>query len=519
MHRRRALAKITVPGGARPHRPGPGRCCPPASSGAARASTTVEVTAAPRPANPQAPGLAHRGDRARPIGAARPTTPRPRRSSCGAPTSASRCRPLLDHAPVGLAASRPSGRSGSSPAARACAASGGRWTRRGFTEIQTPKFVASADASRARTSSRSTTSAGRRTSRQSPQFSSSRWSGVFARVYDAGPGVPRRAARHRAAPGGVRRRWTSSTASSTTTATCSRCCATCWPGCSTTCDPHLSRAAGWRRPCRRCSRTIPVVAHRRGAGACATPRPTSRTWLPSTSGALRCVGARQEHGSDFLAVEGYPWRNAARLHAPRQPSDPVAGATAFDLLFRGLELVTRRAAAAPAGRLRAARSGPAARTRRLYAAYLQSFRHVHADRTAASPSASSAGVAGASSRPPTSARSRLFPRDLHRLTPLARRVRGMAAMVGGNGSRPPTILPAAAERARSPGRLNGVSRATCRSPCRRGCSWCGTSRRARRRSLPGLRKWRVTSTSKPPYPTLGKQSAVRRVRVSGPGKL
>ena len=36
---------------------------------------------------------------------------------------------------------------------------------------------------------------------------------------------------------------------------------------------------------------------------------------------------------------------------------------------------------------------------------------------------------------------------------------------------------------------------------------------------PGLRKCRVTSTSKPPYPSFGGQSSVFRVRVSGSVEL
>jgi nondiscriminating aspartyl-tRNA synthetase len=48
--------------------------------------------------------------------------------------------------------------------------------------------------------------------------------------------------------------------------------------------------------------------------------------------------ALQEHGSDFLAVEGYPARKRPFYTHP-QPDDP-RWTNGFDLLFRGLELVT-----------------------------------------------------------------------------------------------------------------------------------------------------------------------------------
>ncbi|MGN7976425.1 aspartate--tRNA(Asn) ligase [Microbacterium sp. 22195] len=48
--------------------------------------------------------------------------------------------------------------------------------------------------------------------------------------------------------------------------------------------------------------------------------------------------ARDEHGSDFLAVEGYPMAKRPFYTHP-QPSDP-RWSNSFDLLFRGLELVT-----------------------------------------------------------------------------------------------------------------------------------------------------------------------------------
>lgn len=48
--------------------------------------------------------------------------------------------------------------------------------------------------------------------------------------------------------------------------------------------------------------------------------------------------ARRTHGSDFLAVEGYPMRKRPFYTHP-QPDDP-RWSNSFDVLFRGLELVT-----------------------------------------------------------------------------------------------------------------------------------------------------------------------------------
>ena len=88
----------------------------------------------------------------------------------------------------------------------------------------------------------------------------------------------------------------------------------------------------------------------------------------------RALGAwaLENHGSDFLAVEGYPMTKRPFYTHP-QPSDP-RWSNSFDLLFRGLELVTggqrlhRLADYEQA--LRARGEDPAA-----YTAYLQAFRH------------------------------------------------------------------------------------------------------------------------------------------------
>ena len=88
----------------------------------------------------------------------------------------------------------------------------------------------------------------------------------------------------------------------------------------------------------------------------------------------RALGAwaLAEHGSDFLAVEGYPMAKRP-FYTHAQPDDP-RWSNSFDLLFRGLELVTggqrlHRPSAYDEA-IRGRGEDPAA-----YAAYLQAFEH------------------------------------------------------------------------------------------------------------------------------------------------
>ena len=88
----------------------------------------------------------------------------------------------------------------------------------------------------------------------------------------------------------------------------------------------------------------------------------------------RAVGAwaKREHGSDLVVVEGYPTANRAFYSHP-DPEDPH-WSRSFDLLFRGMELVTggqrlHRPSDYDAA-IRARGEDPAA-----YDSYLQAFRH------------------------------------------------------------------------------------------------------------------------------------------------
>lgn len=128
----------------------------------------------------------------------------------------------------------------------------------------------------------------------------------------------------------------------------------------------------------------------------------------------RALGAwaLDEHGSDFLAVEGYPMAKRPFYTHP-QPDD-ARWSNSFDLLFRGLELVTGGQRLHRPGdydaALRARGEDPAD-----YAAYLQAFRHgmpPHGGFAIGLERWVSRLVEATNVREVT-----LFPRDLHRLTP------------------------------------------------------------------------------------------------------
>jgi nondiscriminating aspartyl-tRNA synthetase len=128
----------------------------------------------------------------------------------------------------------------------------------------------------------------------------------------------------------------------------------------------------------------------------------------------RALGAwaLAEHGSDLVAVEGYPMAKRPFYTHP-QPSD-TRWSNSFDLLFRGTELVTggqrlHRASDYDAA-IRARGEDPAA-----YAAYLQAFRHgmpPHGGFAIGLERWVARLVEVDNVRAVT-----LFPRDLHRLTP------------------------------------------------------------------------------------------------------
>lgn len=124
------------------------------------------------------------------------------------------------------------------------------------------------------------------------------------------------------------------------------------------------------------------------------------------------VWALEEHGSDFVAVEGYPMAKRPFYTHP-QPGEE-RWSNSFDLLFRGLELVTGgQRLHRPSDYERAIRArgeDPAT-----YDAYLQAFRHgmpPHGGFAIGLERWVGRLVEASNIRSVT-----LFPRDLHRLTP------------------------------------------------------------------------------------------------------
>jgi nondiscriminating aspartyl-tRNA synthetase len=122
--------------------------------------------------------------------------------------------------------------------------------------------------------------------------------------------------------------------------------------------------------------------------------------------------ALAEHGSDFVAVEGYPMARRPFYTHP-QPGDE-RWSNSFDLLFRGLELVTGgQRLHRPSDyeqAIRARGEDPAT-----YDSYLQAFRHgmpPHGGFAIGLERWVARLVGAANVREVT-----LFPRDLHRLTP------------------------------------------------------------------------------------------------------
>lgn len=279
----------------------------------------------------------------------------------------------------------------------------------GFTEVQTPKLVASATESGAsvfpvdyfgRTAYLA----------QSPQFFKQQLVGVFERVYEVGPvfrAEPHDTARHLAEYvsldvelGFVRDHRDVLAVLRDVLA-----------------GMVEALRAGAGDAVERLGPALPVVPseipmiHFRDALALVGAAEDEPDLAPEHERALG-AWARSTHGSDFLAVEGYPMRKRPFYTHP-QPDDP-RWSNSFDLLFRGLELVT--------GGQRLHRyedyvAALAARgeTAEPYATYLEAFAH------GMPPHGGFAiGLERWVARlveAPNVREVALFPRDLHRLTP------------------------------------------------------------------------------------------------------
>ena len=279
----------------------------------------------------------------------------------------------------------------------------------GFTEIQTPKFVASATESGANVFE--VDYFGRPAYlAQSPQFYKQQLVGVFERVYEVGPvfrAEPHDTVRHLAEYvsldvelGFIEDHRDVLTVLRNVVA-----------GMVDAVHEHAGGAV------ERLSASVPVVPdeipvlHFSEALVLVGAPADEPDLAPEHERALG-AWALAEHGSDFVAVEGYPMRKRPFYTHP-QPSDPQ-WSNSFDLLFRGLELVTggqrlHRPSEYDAA-IRARGEDPAG-----YAAYLQAFRHgmpPHGGFAIGLERWVARLVEAANIREVT-----LFPRDLTRLTP------------------------------------------------------------------------------------------------------
>jgi nondiscriminating aspartyl-tRNA synthetase len=306
----------------------------------------------------------------------------------------------LDHA--ALALRHPSRAAALRIAAAATAGFRTVLEERRFVEVHTPKIVASATESGANVFALDYFGRPGYLA-QSPQFYKQLMVGVFERVYEVGPvfrAEPHDTARHLAQ--------------------------------YTSLDAELGFIADHRDVMAVLTEVVrgmtASVAERTGVAVPEVPKEIPALHFTQ---ALRIAGApadepdlapaheralgewaRREHGSEFVFVTGYPMRKRPFYTHP-QPSDP-AWSNSFDLLFRGLELVTGgqrlhryedyQAALAARGETTAA-----------YEGYLDAFRYgmpphggfaIGLERFVAR-------LTGAANVREVTA----FPRDLHRLTP------------------------------------------------------------------------------------------------------
>lgn len=312
---------------------------------------------------------------------------------------------LLDHAPVLLR--HPNRRAVFEIAAAAVAGFRSALDRLGFTEVHTPKIVGSA------TESGSNVFAIDYFGRpaylaQSPQFYKQTMVGVFERVYEVGPvfrAEPHDTARHLAEYVSLDAELGFVTDHVDVMVVLEAVVAGMFDAVRATEAPtrlglHLPAVPS----------KIPTV-HFTEALALVNASPAATDLAPAEE---RQLGewARRDHRSDFVYVAGYPMAKRPFYTHP-EPGRPRYS-NSFDLLFRGVELVTGgqrlHCYADYVTALESRGEDPAA-----YAPYLQAFRHgmpphggfaIGLERFVA-------GLVGAANVRET----RLFPRDLYRLAP------------------------------------------------------------------------------------------------------
>ncbi len=365
--------------------------------------TTVDVVGTAT-ANPQAPGGVEVTDPVITLLTEPAATPpvelwRPALSA-GLPT-------MLDHAPVTWR--HPVQRAKWELAAASLRGFRSTLDGAGFTEIQTPKFVASATESGANVFE--VDYFGRPAYlAQSPQFYKQQMVGVFERVYEIGPvfrAEPHDTVRHLAEYVSLDAELGFIEDHRDVLAVLRDVVAGMVAGVHEYAAPAVE-LSGARVPV--VPDEIPIL-HFRDALALVGAPEDEPDLAPEHERALG-EWALAEHGSDFLAVEGYPMAKRPFYTHPQPGSS--GWSNSFDLLFRGLELVTggqrlHRPSDYDAA-IRAKGEDPAS-----YAAYLQAFVHgmpPHGGFAIGLERWTSRLTGGANIREVT-----LFPRDLTRLTP------------------------------------------------------------------------------------------------------
>ena len=279
----------------------------------------------------------------------------------------------------------------------------------GFTEIATPKFVESATESGANVFA--VDYFGRPAYlAQSPQFYKQQLVGVFERVYEVGPvfrAEPHDTVRHLAEYRSLDVELGFVRDHRDVLAVLREVLAGMVAAVGEHARPAVERSRA-RMP--EVPAEIPVI-HFADALALVGAPDDEPDLAPEHERALG-AWALEEHGSDFLAVEGYPMAKRPFYTHP-QPDDP-RWSNSFDLLFRGLELVTGGQRLHRPGdydaAIRARGEDPAD-----YAAYLQAFAHgmpPHGGFAIGLERWVARLVEAHNIREVT-----LFPRDLHRLTP------------------------------------------------------------------------------------------------------
>lgn len=367
--------------------------------------TVVQVTGTVA-ANPQAPGGAEIVDPViEPLTEPAETPP----IELWRPTVGAGLPVVLDNAPVALR--HPAIRAGWEVGAAALHGYRKTLDSLGFTEIQTPKIVGTATESGANVFALDYFG-GPAYLAQSPQFYKQTMVGVFERVYEVGPvfrAEPHDTVRHLAEYVSLDAEFGFIQDHRDVLAVLRDVIA------------GMLAAVGERAPAalERLQVELPEiptevpVLHFSEALKLAGANPDEPDLSPADE---RAIGewALREHGSAFVAVEGYPMVKRPFYTHP-QPSDP-RWSNSFDLLFRGVELVTggqrlhrySEYVAALEARGESAEA-PA------YSSYLQAFKHgmpphggfaIGLERFVAR-------LTGAENVREVT----LFPRDLHRLTP------------------------------------------------------------------------------------------------------